>query len=92
MKELLLTLDEAGHGVAIHRGRAYAVRGTYDMQSVHHVGTVSRDVLHLTLTLGDLLDEVEQSAKIQRLEVVLAEEREKLERITRLATGEEDEA
>lgn len=88
-KELLLTLDEDGHGVAIHRGKTYAVRGKYGIQSIHHVGVVSREVLTLTLTLGDLLDEAEQRAKIQRLEGELAGEREKLQRITEVATGTE---
>lgn len=89
MKGVMLVVDAEGIGVAIVDGKPYGVRSK-QTQSFGYGGTLT-DALRLTftLTMGPLLDEEQQRGKIARLEAQLIEERERLDDIRRLVTGEQ---
>lgn len=86
---LLINLDDNRNGVAVIDGIAYRVTGTYSANPrTIWPETAGRRKWSIDLVLGDTLDEEQQRKRIERLERELQDERDKLEEIRRMASGE----
>ncbi len=87
---LMVNLDDNDSGLALVSGMLYRVTGTYGLGSkLIYPPTSDRRVLTLELTLHTTLDEEQQRQRIDRLERDLQYERERMEEIQRLSSGEE---
>jgi hypothetical protein len=74
---ILISLDAHGHGIAIVGGVSLRVEGG-GKEETRWVGAEGHRIT-LELNVTDVLDEKQQQEKINRLEIQLASEREKLD-------------
>lgn len=88
---LLINLDDQKQGLAIIDGVSYRVTGTYGLRGqVIYPYTSNRRSLTIELVLNDTLDEEQQRKRIERLEMDLQHERERLDEIRCTLNGDDE--